>query len=87
MLHRDLPRITRLLDNFDAVNNPPAANNPSPTKRFQFDATDDRLHGQQEGRLFHGYYDHHCYLPLYVFCGDELLMAYLRPSNIDAAKR
>jgi Transposase DDE domain group 1 len=53
---------------------------------LDFDATDDRVHGQQERRFFHGYYDHHCFLPLYVFCGDELLAAYLRPSNIDAAK-
>jgi hypothetical protein len=53
---------------------------------LDFDATDDLIHGKQEGRFFHGYYDHDCYLPLYVFCGDELLTAYLRPSNIDAAK-
>jgi hypothetical protein len=53
---------------------------------LDFDATDDRIHGQQEGRFFHGYYDHDCFLPLYVFCGDELLAAYLRPSNIDGAK-
>ena len=53
---------------------------------LDFDATDDRVHGEQEGRFFHGYYDHHCFLPLYVFCGDELLAAYLRPSNIDGAK-
>ena len=53
---------------------------------LDFDATDDRIHGKQEGRFFHGYYDHHCFLPLYVFCGDELLAAYLRPSNIDGAK-
>ena len=53
---------------------------------LDFDATDDRVHGKQEGRFFHGYYDHHCFLPLYVFCGDELLTAYLRPSNIDASK-
>ena len=50
------------------------------------DATDDRVHGSQEGRFFHGYYDHYCFLPLYVFCGTQLLVAYLRPSNIDGAK-
>jgi hypothetical protein len=44
------------------------------------------VHGRQEQRFFHGYYDHHCFLPLYVFCGDELLVAYLRPSDIDACK-
>ena len=53
---------------------------------LDFDATDDLVHGHQEGRFFHGYYDHHCYLPLYVFCGHELLVPYLRPSNIDASK-
>ena len=53
---------------------------------LDFDATDNPLHGQQEGRFFHGYYDCYCYLPLYVFCGQQLLCAYLRPSRIDAAK-
>ncbi len=53
---------------------------------LDFDATDNPLHGQQEGRFFHGYYDRYCYLPLYVFCGQQLLCAYLRPSNIDAAQ-
>src|SRR6056297_1639091 len=53
---------------------------------LDLDATDDPVHGHQEGRFFHGYYDHHCFLPLYVFCGDELLAAYLRPANIDAAR-
>ena len=53
---------------------------------LDFDATDDPVHGQQEGRFFHGYYDHYCFLPLYVFCGRQLLVAYLRPSKIDAAK-
>lgn len=53
---------------------------------LDFDATDDPIHGNQEGRFFHGYYDQHCFLPLYVFCGDELLVAYLRPSKIDAAR-
>lgn len=53
---------------------------------LDFDATDDRVHGDQEGKFFHGYYDHYCYLPLYVFCGERLLCAYLRPSNIDPAK-
>ncbi len=59
-----------------------------PPKRIvlDFDATHDRVHGQQEDRFFHGYYDSYCFLPLYVFCGERLLCAYLRPSNIDAAK-
>ena len=49
------------------------------------DATDDPLHGGQEGRFFHGYYGCYCYLPLYIFAGDHLLLARLRPSNIDAS--
>ena len=49
------------------------------------DATDDPLHGNQEGRFFHGYYKNYCYLPLYIFCGQALLSARLRPSNIDAS--
>jgi hypothetical protein len=53
---------------------------------LDFDATDDAVHGEQEGRFFHGYYDHYCFLPLYVFCGSQLLCAYLRPSRIDGAK-
>jgi hypothetical protein len=53
---------------------------------LDFDATDDPIHGDQEGRFFHGYYDNYCYLPLYVFCGQKLLVSYLRPSNIDAAR-
>ena len=52
---------------------------------LDLDATDDPLHGHQEGRFFHGYYDCHCYLPLYVFCGRHLLAAKLRRSNIDGA--
>lgn len=49
------------------------------------DATDFPLHGKQEGRFFHGYYDSYCYLPLYIFCGDQILCARLRQSNSDAA--
>jgi Transposase DDE domain group 1 len=52
---------------------------------LDLDATDDPLHGQQEGRFFHGYYRSYCYLPLYIFCGDFLLCARLRRSNIDAS--
>ena len=52
---------------------------------LDLDATDDPLYGKQEGRFFHGYYGHYCYLPLYIFCGDFLLGARLRPSNIDGA--
>jgi hypothetical protein len=53
---------------------------------LDFDATDNPLHGQQEQRFFHGYYDSYCYLPLYVFCGQQLLCAYLWPSRNDGAQ-
>src|SRR5712691_185243 len=52
---------------------------------LDLDATDTPLHGQQEARFFHGYYNHYCYLPLYIFSGDHLLCARLRPSNQDAS--
>src|SRR6266540_4340821 len=52
---------------------------------LDLDATDDPLHGEQEGRFFHGYYDCYCYLPLYVFCGRDLLVAKLRRADMDAA--
>jgi len=52
---------------------------------FDFDATDDIVHGEQEGRHFSGYYDNYCFLPLYVFCGEQLLVSYLRPAKKDAA--
>jgi hypothetical protein len=70
-----------LVDQFIAAHSTPPVH-----LMLDFDATDDPVHGHQEGRFFHGYYDHHCYLPLYVFCGRELLVPYLRPSNIDASK-
>jgi len=58
-----------------------------PTERIlDFDATDDRVQGQQEGRFFHGYHGDYCFLPLSVFCGEQLLVAYLRPANIDSAR-
>ena len=52
---------------------------------LDLDATDDPLHGKQEGRFFHGFYGHYCYLPLYIFSGEFLLCARLRPSNIDGS--
>jgi hypothetical protein len=52
---------------------------------LDLDATDDPLHGQQEGRFFHGYYGHYCYLPLYIFAGDHLLCARLRTANSDGS--
>jgi Transposase DDE domain group 1 len=52
---------------------------------LDLDVTDDPLHGQQQGRCFHGYYGHYCYVPLYIFCGEHLLCARLRSSNRDAA--
>jgi hypothetical protein len=79
---RDLGRMAAVL--VDAY----LASHPTPPEEviLDFDATDDPVHGQQEGRFFHGYYDEYCFLPLYVFAGDQLLAAYLRPSNIDGAK-
>ena len=64
------------------------ASHPEPPEELilDFDATDDAVHGRQEGRFFHGYYDHYCFLPLYVFCGERLLVSYLRPSKIDGAR-
>lgn len=52
---------------------------------LDFDATDDRIHGNQQGRFYHGYYDSYCYMPLYVFAGDHLLGARLRTSDRDGA--
>src|SRR3989449_418002 len=52
---------------------------------LDLDATDDPLHGEQEGRFFHGFYGNYCYLPLYIFCGEFLLCARLRRSNLDAS--
>jgi len=60
---------------------------PQPPERIvlDFDATDDPVHGDQLGRFFHGYYREYCFLPLYLFCGHELLGAWLRPADIDAS--
>jgi len=60
---------------------------PKPPQRIvlDLDATDDPLHGDQLGKFFHGYYKSYCYLPLYIFCGDHLLSAKLRPADIDGA--
>ena len=52
---------------------------------LDLDATDDPIHGHQLGRFFHGYYREYCYLPLYIFCGDHLLCARLRPADLDAS--
>jgi Transposase DDE domain group 1 len=52
---------------------------------LDLDTTDVELHGEQEGRFFHGYYDEYCYLPLYIFCGEHLLCVRLRQANIDAS--
>lgn len=61
-------------------------NRPPKEIILDFDATDDPVHGHQEGRFFQGYYRHYCFLPLYVFCGHHPLLAWLRPSNIDGAR-
>ena len=63
-----------------------AHSEPPETIILDLDATDDPLHGKQEGRFFHGYYDEYCYLPLYIFSGEHLLCAKLRTSDIDGAK-
>jgi len=64
-----------------------AAQRQAPTELvLDIDASDVPLHGDQEGSQFHGYYDHYCYLPLYVFCGQSMLACLLRPSRIDGAR-
>jgi len=79
---RDLRRMARVIvEQFIA-----SFDTPPKELVLDFDATDDAVHGKQEGRFFHGYYDHYCFLPLYVTCGQQLLVAYLRPANIDAAR-
>ena len=78
---RDDTAIDRLLvDHF-------LESHPKPPRQIilDADATDDPLHGNQEGRFYHGYYGHYCYLPLYIFCEEFLLCARLRRSNIDAS--
>jgi hypothetical protein len=77
----EAPAIDRLLvDMFlESKSEPPAE------IIIDLDATDTPLHGQQEGRFFHGYYDHYCYLPLYTFCGDQILGVRLREANQDAS--
>ena len=62
-----------------------AHNKPPKEIILDLDATDDPIHGHQEGRFFHGYYDCYCYLPLYIFCGKHLLAAKLRRADIDGA--
>jgi hypothetical protein len=77
---RDLVRFAAVLvDQFVA-----SFDTPPTELTLDIDATDDPLHGRQENHFFHGYYDHHCFLPLYITCGSRLLVAYLRPSNIGA---
>ena len=76
---------TRLLEEFFARTFLRTTKKAPPLLILDFDATDDPLHGNQEGRFFHGYYDCYCYLPLYVFCGDHLLWAQLRKADIDAS--
>jgi hypothetical protein len=82
ILRQALVRLSRILiDQFIA------SHDQSPEEiTLDLDATDDPVHGEQEGRFFHGYYQCYCFLPLYVFCGSQPLVAYLRPSKIDGAK-
>ena len=82
VFRKTLVRLSKILvDQFIA-----SYDTPPEEITLDFDATDDPVHGQQEGRFFHGYYRHYCFLPLYVFCGSQPLVAYLRPSKIDGAK-
>lgn len=82
VLRQTLVRLSKILvDQFIA-----SYKSPPEEITLDFDATDDPVHGGQEGRFFHGYYRHYCFLPLYVFCGSQPLLAYLRPSKIDGAK-
>lgn len=62
------------------------SDNPPKSIVLDLDATDDPIHGEQEGRFFHGYYGEYCYLPLYAFCGEDILSAKLRTSGIDASE-
>ncbi len=64
---------------------PHAHESAPPEIVLDVDTTDLPLHGKQEGRFFHGYYDNYCYLPLYIFCGEHVLCARLREANHDAA--
>jgi len=64
----------------------PSQDRPPEEIILDFDAADDPVHRGQERRFFHCYYDNYCFLPLYVFCGDQLLVSYLRPWKIDVAK-
>jgi hypothetical protein len=82
IMRQTLVRLSRILvDQFIA-----SYDRPPEEITLDLDATDDPVHGEQEGRFFHGYYKCYCFLPLYVFCGSQPLVAYLRPSKIDAAK-
>jgi hypothetical protein len=77
----EAPAIDRLLVDLFLESKP----EPPAEIIIDLDATDTPLHGQQEGRFFHGYYDHYCYLPLYTFCGDQILGVRLREANQDAS--
>jgi len=77
----DRPKVQRLFTSWFLQ----AHDQPPERIVLDLDATDDPLHGHQAGRFFHGYYKNYCYLPLYIFCGEHLLCARLRPSNIDGA--
>jgi hypothetical protein len=74
-----------LVEQFLAAHRQPAHRQPPARIVLDLDATDDPVHGNQLGAFFHGYYRHYCFLPLYIFCGEHVLCARLRPSNIDAS--
>ncbi len=81
--HRQIDNF--LVDLFLQMETPTADTQPPAEIVLDVDATDDPLHGHQLGRFFQAYYKEYCYLPLYIFCGEALLCAKLRPSNIDAS--
>lgn len=90
--HNKVDRYKKIVLDWDAVNELfvnlfVQAHSQAPERVvLDLDATDDPLHGQQEGRFFHGYYKEYCYLPLYIFCGEFLLCARLREASMDAAQ-
>jgi len=80
-------RQTTLAIHEEMVNTFIASFSEPPTELIlDFDATDTEIHGKQDGRFFHGYYGHYCFLPLYVFCGEQVLVSYLRTADRSAAR-
>jgi len=83
--YKKIPADTRAIEGLFVQFFLEAHEEPPESIVIDLDATDDPVHGDQLGKFFHGYYKEYCYLPLYMFCGEHLLGAWLRPSNIDAS--